>query len=125
MARSFSRPVLAAIDGSKIVGVRAGSRSDHRFTGIWAVVVEGRVFVRSWTLKAGGWNRTLLEDPNGAIQIGERQLRIRAAPVRSERLLAAVEDAYARKYSTPGSLKYVRGFRTPRRRQSTLELTPR
>jgi hypothetical protein len=125
MPRRFPRSILAAVDESKILGVRAGARSDHRFIGIWAVVVEGRVFARSWTLKADGWYRTFLDDPAGAIQVGERQVRIRAVPVRSDRVLDAVEEAYARKYSTPGSRKYVRGFRTARRRQTTLEFTPR
>jgi hypothetical protein len=36
-----------------------------------------------------------------------------------------VERAYAEKYFTPGSLKYVRGFRTPRRRETTMEFVPR
>lgn len=124
-SRAFSRPVLSAIDENKVLGIRAGTRSKHDFTGIWAVVVEGRVFARSWTLKQGGWYRTLLEDPTGAIQVGESELRIRAAKVRSERILSAVERAYAQKYSTPGSLKYVRGFRTPRRRAATVEFRPR
>jgi hypothetical protein len=47
----FSRPIVAALDASKILGIRAGARSDHRFIGIWAVVVTGRVFARSWTEK--------------------------------------------------------------------------
>jgi len=32
---------------------------------------------------------------------------------------------YAEKYATPGSVKYVRGFKTPRRRATTLEFVPR
>ena len=82
MARRFSTSILAAIDKSKILGIRAGARSDHRFIGIWAVVVEGRVFARSWTLKPGGWYRTFLEDPLGTIQVGDRRVRIRAARAR-------------------------------------------
>jgi hypothetical protein len=125
MRRRFSRPTVEEIDDSKILGIRAGTRSDHRFIGIWAVVVDGRVFARSWTQKPGGWYRTLLDDPAGTIQVGERELRIRAARVRSERIRDAVERAYAAKYPTPGSLKYVRGFRTPRRRDTTIEFLPR
>jgi hypothetical protein len=125
VTRRFSQPILAAIDGSKILGIRAGAPSDHRFTGIWAVVVNGRVFARSWTLKAGGWYRTLVEERLGVIQVDERQIRMRAVRVRGQRLHEAVERAYAAKYSTPGSVKYVRGFRTPRRRQTTLEFMPR
>ena len=37
----------------------------------------------------------------------------------------AVEGAYAEKYPTPGSAKYVRGFRAKRRRETTIELLPR
>jgi hypothetical protein len=125
MTRRLSRPVVAAIDSSKILGIRAGARSDHRFIGIWAVVVSGRGFVRSWTRTPGGWYRTFLEDPRGTIQVGERQIRIRAVPARGTRVQTAVERAYAAKYPTPGSARYVRGFRTPRRRETTMEFLPR
>jgi len=116
---------VTVIDESKILGIRAGAQSDHRFIGIWAVVVDGRVFARSWMQKADGWYRTLLDDPLGAIQVGEREVRIRAVRVRGERLRDTVERAYAEKYRTPGSLKYVRGFRTPTRRETTIEFLPR
>jgi hypothetical protein len=125
MTRRFSRPVLAAIDQSKILGIRAGARSDHRFIGIWVVVVGSRVFARSWTRKPDGWYRTLLEDPLGTIQVGDRQIRIRAVRARGNRIRDAVEKAYAVKYPTPGSVKYVRGFRTERRRETTMEFVPR
>jgi hypothetical protein len=121
----FSRPVVAALDACKIMGVQAGARSDHRFTGVWPVVVDGRVFARSWTQKAGGWYRTFLDDPLGVIQVGDRQIRVRAVRVRGERNRDAVERAYAEKYPTPGSRKYVRGFRAPRRRDTTTEFVPR
>ena len=117
--------VVRAIDQSKILGIRAGARSDHRFIGIWAVVVGGRAFARSWSRKPGGWHRTFLEDPLGTLQVGERQVRIRALPVRSERIRDAVERAYAAKYPTPGSRVFVRGFRSARRRETTTEFVPR
>jgi hypothetical protein len=121
----FSRPTAAAIDKARIVGIRAGTRSAHRFVGIWAVVVEGRVFARSWSQSPDGWYRTLLEDSQGVLQVGDREIRIRAVPARGERLRDAVEAAYAGKYPTPGSVKYVRGFRTSRRRGTTTEFLPR
>lgn len=124
-SRRLPRAVVATIDASKILGVRAGTRSDHRFTGVWPVVVDGRVFARSWTLKPGGWYRTFLEDPLGAIQVGDREVRVRGVRVKSERFCDAVTRAYAAKYPTPGSLKYVRGFRSARRREATMEFVPR
>ena len=123
--RRLSRPVVAAIDAAKILGVRAGASTDHRFIGVWPVVVGDRVFARSWSLAPDGWYRTFLDDPRGAIQVGKRTVRIRALPVKSERIRDAVEAAYAAKYPTPGSRAYVRGFRTKRRREATMEFVPR
>jgi hypothetical protein len=125
VARRLPAAVVAAIDRSKILGVRAGDGSDHRFIGIWAVVVNGRVFARSWTRKPGGWYGTFLDDPLGTIQVGQRKVRIRAVRARGERIRDAIERAYANKYPTPGSAKFVRGFRTARRRETTVEFVPR
>jgi hypothetical protein len=124
MAKRFARPTLERIDESQILGIRAGG-GDHRIIGIWVVVVEDRVFVRSWGIKAGGWYRTFLEDPRGVIQVGVRTIRVRAVPTKAERLKAAVSRAYREKYNTRGSLKWVNVFaRAPRRRDATLELVP-
>jgi hypothetical protein len=125
MRKTFSRPVIAAIDAAKILGVKAGAQSDHKFTGVWPVVVKGRVYARSWTVSPGGWYRSFLDEPLGAIQIGDREIRVRAVRARSERVRDAVEDAYAAKYSTKASQKFVRGFRSARRREATMEFLPR
>ena len=119
----FSKPIMAAVNDGKILGIRAGR--DHRFIGIWMVVVDGRVFVRPWNDKPHGWYRAFLENPLGAMTIADREVRVRARSVRSERLVSAVDRAYAEKYNTPGSRKYVLGFARPRRRRTTMELLPR
>ena len=123
MRKRFSNPVIAAIDAAKIVGIKAGT--DHKFIGVWPVVVGGRVYARSWGLSQGGWYRTFLDDPAGAIQVGEREIRVRAVPARSERIRDKVEEAYAEKYDTKASQKWVRGFRSERRREATMEFVPR
>lgn len=125
MRNRFPRPVIAAIDAAKILGVKAGGDTDHKFIGVWPVVVNGRAYARSWTLSKGGWYRTFLGDPRGMIQVGEREIRIRAVPAPSERVRDAVEEAYAEKYNTKASQKWVRGFRSARRREATMEFVPR
>ena len=107
------------------MGVRAGNRSTHRFTGVWPIVIDGRVFARSWTIEPIGWNQTFRADRLGTIQIGDRTVGVRAVPVRSGRLLQAIEKAYAAKYPTPSSRKYVVGFRAAKRRKTTVEFLPR
>jgi hypothetical protein len=107
-----------------MMGIRAGMDS-HRFVGIWVVVVRDRAFVRSWNDKPEGWFRVFLEEPRGAIMVGEREVRIRSKKVRGERLLEEIDLAYAEKYNTPGSRKYVTGLAEDWRRATTLELVPR
>jgi hypothetical protein len=113
----FPPRVVAAIRDGMIIGIRAGT-APHRIIGIWAVVVEGRVFVRSWSLKPRSWWRTFQEDPLGVIEVGGRRIRVRAVATRSERLKDAVTRAYREKYHSPGSRHYVRGFAQPRRRDT-------
>jgi len=125
MPKRLSRPVIAAADAAGILGIRAGARSEHRFLRVWPIVVGDRLYARSWTVKKDGWNQSFLDDPLGVIQIGDRVLRIRAVRVKSERIRDAIDDAYAEKYDTKASQKYVRGFRTPRRRDTTVEFVPR
>ena len=125
MPKRLSRPVIAAADAAGIMGICAGARSAHRFIGVWPIVVDGRLFARSWTSTKDGWYRTFLEDPLGVIQVGDREVRIRAIRVKSERLRDKIEDAYAEKYDTKASQKYVKGFRTRRRRDTTTEFVPR
>ena len=123
-AERFSKPMLDALDAAKILGVRSGD--EHRFTGVWVVVVGGRVFARSWGDKPTGWYRAFLDEPEGAIQLpGGRVRRVRAKTVRGERLLDSIDEAYAEKYDTAASLKWVRGFREAHRRATTLEFVPR
>lgn len=119
----FGPRVVDAIDAAKILGVRAGTT--HGYTAVWVVVVEGRVFVRSWSDQPTGWYRAFLAQPAGSIQFGERERKVRGRPTRSEHLRRAVSRAYAAKYATKGSQKWVRGFARPSRAAHTLELGPR
>jgi hypothetical protein len=121
--RRLPADVVAAIHRGKILGIRAGIEP-HRFIGIWAVVVEGRVFVRSWSLKPRSWYRTFLEVPRGAIQVEGREIPVRAVHTRSERLNAAVSRAYLEKFNTPGSIKFARDLGRAKSRRTTTELVP-
>ena len=120
----FSDDILAAINKEKILGIRAGREAAHRVIGIWAVVVEGRVFVRSWSMKPRSWWRTFLKDPYGSIFVGEQEFSIRTVQTRSERLKDLVSQAYKEKYNTPGSIQYVKDMSRRKSRDTTTELIP-
>lgn len=122
--RVFSKPVVAALGAAKIVGVRSGTK--HRSTGVWVVVVKRRAFARSWSDRPDGWFRAFLAKPQGTIEIPTgREVRVRAKKVTGERLLDAIDAAYATKYDTAASQKWVEGFAEPERRATTIEFVPR
>lgn len=121
--RGFTGKSLAAIRKSQVIGLRAGTQP-HRFIAVWAVVVEGRVFIRSWGLKPQGWYFAFLEEPRGTIQVEGREIDVRVVRTRSERLKDAVSQAYREKYKTPGSIRFVRDFAKTKCRNTTTEVVP-
>jgi len=121
--KKFPQKTVEAIHEAKILGIRAGTKP-HRIIGIWAVVVEGRVFVRSYSLKPRSWWRTFQEEPRGVIEVSGKQIKVRPIFTRSERLKKLVDRAYAEKFPTPGSRVFVEGFKEKKRRDTTTELVP-
>ena len=120
----FPDEILESIRKDKIIGIRAGKDSTHRVIGVWAVVVERRVFIRSWSMKPRSWWRTFLEDPYGVITVGTKEFRIRTIQTRSERLKDLVSGAYKEKYNTPGSVQFVKDMSRKKSRDTTTELVP-
>lgn len=124
MARdeTFDDAIVEAARNAKILGVRSGT--EHRYTGVWLVVVDDRIFARSWNDKPTGWFRAFKKEPSGTIQIGKLEIPVRGKPVRSARLRDAVTVALAEKYNTKGSLQWVKGFKEPARVLTTMEFVP-
>jgi len=124
--KKFPDAILAKIHEDRILGIRAGSDLTHRVIGIWVVVVSGRVFVRSWSMKPRSWWRTFLEDAHGEIFVAKRKrgIKVRAVQVKSEKLKEAVSAAYKEKYNTPGSVGYVADMSRSPSRDTTTELVP-
>jgi len=121
--RQFSDDTLDPLRESKGLRIRAGT-GQHRFIGIWVVVVRDRVFVRSWSVKPNGWYRTFLKDPHGTIQVTDREIAVRARRIKSEELRDAIDRAYLEKYNTPGALKYAKDLGRAKSRDTTIEFVP-
>lgn len=122
--RRFPKDVLSIIRKGMVIGLKAGTQP-HRFIAVWAVVVEGRVFVRSWSLKERSWYRTFLAEPRGVIEVAGDEFPVRAVHTRSERLKSAVDRAYLEKYHTPASIKFARDLGRAKSKATTTELLPR
>jgi hypothetical protein len=121
--RRFPIDVVSAIRKAMVIGLKAGTQP-HRFIAVWAVVVEGRVFVRSWSLKERSWYRTFLAEPRGVIEVAGEEFPVRAVRTRSDRLKRAVDRAYLEKYHTPASIKFARDLGRAKSKATTTELVP-
>jgi len=119
---TFSKKTVEDLRNAKILGVRAGT--EHRYTGVWVIVVGDRLFARSWGDKPTGWFRAFRKEPLGSIQVGDREIRVRAKLVRSARMLDAITAAFGEKYNTKASQKWVEGFAEPKRIATTIEFVP-
>jgi hypothetical protein len=118
----FPEAVVEAVRNAKIIGVRAGA--EHRYTGVWVVVVDGRIFVRSWYDKPTGWFRAFRKQASGTIQVAGVEIPVRARLPQSARIRDAVTMAFGDKYNTKASQKWVEGFAQPARVLTTLEFIP-
>ena len=118
----FADDILAVLQKEKLLGIRAGTSTTHRVIWIWVVVVEKRLFVRSYSMKPRSWWRTFLEDPYGSIIVGEKEIPIRAIQTRSEWLKDLVSAAYKEKYNKPGGIQYVKEMSKRKSRDTTTEL---
>jgi hypothetical protein len=119
----FPEEVVDAFTSAKIIGVRSGT--EHKYTGVWVVVVKGRVYARSWNDKPTGRFRAFKKEPEGMVQVATRELPVRARFPRGASVLGAVTAAFAQKYNTKGSRRWVEGFADPARELTTIEFVPR
>jgi hypothetical protein len=103
------------------VAIRIGTKP-HRFIRVWAVVVADRIYVRSWSLSPGGWYKTLVAEKRGVLQVGRKEAPFRGVRARGEKLKAAIDRAYLRKYPRPSEVQYARDLCGARSRATTLEL---
>lgn len=89
---------------------------------IWIVGHDGRVFVRSTNGPTAAWYRRALARP-GAVHAAGVDYDVTFTPVSAETDLAAVDDAYRRKYGRYASI--VDHLQSADPRAATLEVHPR
>lgn len=101
---------LNYIQNNTIIGVKAGLQRPE-FLEIWMVVVQNRIFARSWGLAERSWYNTFLEKPEGEIQCGETIYSIKALiPQDINDLTEEINEAYLTKYNTGHNIPYSQGI---------------
>ena len=103
---SFDQETIDRLDRAEEVHIetRRGASSPWHGTVIWAVVVDGGVFVRSVRGERGRWYREASTNPESARRLGDLRVPVRAVPEADGATIDKVSEAYRAKYeaSFPG-----------------------
>lgn len=78
------------------IPIKAGG-SDHKHLPIWMVVVNNKIFARSWSLKKG-WYNILQSEGKGSFMVSEEEVGFTSRQEESPSLLAEIDRAYQEKY---------------------------
>lgn len=106
------------VSENEIIGIKAGLQRDT-FLDVWMVVVNNRIFARSWGFAERSWYNSFLQDPLGQIQCGDSILHINAyIPTDLNDLTDRINTAYLTKYSTR---KYARPITEQQHVEKTME----
>jgi len=116
--------ILDKIKTNSLTGIRAGNTRDS-FLDIWMVVVDNRIFARSWGLSERSWYSQFLTDPSGAIRCGEHIVPILArVPDDVLQLTDRINQAYLEKYNKGDNAVYAQGIIRPEHIAKTMEFVP-
>lgn len=112
---------LLFIKNNNLIGIRAGSeRTD--FLEIWMVIVQNRIFARSWGLAERSWYTTFLKNPVGQIKCADAIYDINAGiPEDINLLTEEINQAYLTKYNVGQNRKYAMGIIEEKHIEKTME----
>lgn len=69
-------------------------------TMIWVVVVDGKIYIRSYRGDQGKWYQRALANPDVALIVEDRRLELTAKPAVDEGSVEAVSREFLRKYES-------------------------
>ena len=106
-----TQKALDFIKSSNLIGLKAGHERET-FLEIWMVVVDNRIFARSWGFAERSWYNYFLNDSSGEIKCGDEVFQIEAVvPDNDDEFNEKISEAYLKKYSnSEHNLKYAKGI---------------
>ncbi len=123
--KKFSETFLKCIRETEISSVRVG-KDRTKFTGIWMVEVEGRIFARSYYHAERSWYTAFLDGNPGDIKCGGGIINVKGEkPADVSIVTDAINKAYEKKYAVKNhNKKWVNGLIQPERVARTVEFIP-
>ena len=97
---SFDEGFVDAVSAADEVEIETRRRSGETVrTIIWAVVDDGRVYVRSVRAEDGAWYRRVRANPAGVLHAGGAAAAVHAVPIGDPAEVERVSEALRRKYA--------------------------
>jgi hypothetical protein len=122
--KNFDEATLQYIRTNSLAGVRGGVRP-RDFLDIWMVIVDDRIFARSWNLSERSWFTAFLQEGAGAIRCGDRVVEVQGRQIAGDDpLQARISAAYLEKYTSEHSRPYAEGIIRPPHLEATMEFIP-
>jgi hypothetical protein len=123
--KKFSKAFLKCINETQITSVRAG-KDRTKFTGIWMVVVDERIFGRSYYGADRSWYTTLLWGDDGDIKCGKEIISVKGVtPADINTVGKEINKAYEKKYLVRAlNNNWVAALCEPERVARTMEFIP-
>ena len=123
--KKFSNAFLKCINETQITSVRVGNERT-KFTGIWMVEVDDRIFARSYNLSDRSWYTTFLNGDEGDIKCGKEIIPVNGIkPADLSTIAEDINKAYEKKYLVKTyNKKWVDGLIQPERVVRTMEFVP-
>ncbi len=117
--------IFESIRETQINHVRVG-KDRTKFTGIWMVEVEGRIFARSYYGADRSWYTAFLNGDEGSIKCGKDIVDVKGEkPTDINTITEAINKAYEKKYLVKAyNKKWVDGLNGPERVARTMEFIP-
>lgn len=121
MKDSKQKSAVDYINSHNLTGIKAGQKP-HAFLEIWMVVVEDRIFARSWELAERSWYNTFLKESEGKLKCGDQEFNISAnIPDDLKKITSKINTAYLDKYNSGENSKYATGITKPAHFDKTME----
>ncbi len=112
---------LEYIINNNLIGIKAGI-DRLVFLDIWMVVVDNRIFARSWGFAERSWYNSFLQNPVGQIKCGDNIFPIKAiVPSDNDLIAEKINTAYLTKYNTGTNIEYAKGIVEERHIEKTME----
>lgn len=117
----YKKELVKYLNENTLVEIKGGTKRE-KFTEIWMVNVENRIFSRSWNKNDKSWFSDFKNLGVGQIKFGGNIVNVKGIKVdMDDEINDKINLAYLKKYIQPENIKYAEGITQPEYCDYTME----